>query len=85
MTGPERVRVVSCKAWQEGFGLVPLDGGGWATLPRDFLAKHGQHLADLRDLGTLWYGGLSLMPRSVNVLIGPSGSSTNPFAVWPIL
>ena len=35
------------RAWQEGFGLVPLDGGGWATLPRDFLAKHGQHLADL--------------------------------------
>ncbi|HEY4393928.1 MAG TPA: DEAD/DEAH box helicase, partial [Polyangia bacterium] len=35
------------RAWQEGFGLVPLDGGGWATLPRDFLAKHGQHLSDL--------------------------------------
>jgi len=35
------------RAWQEGFGLVPLDGGGWAALPRDFLAKHGQHLADL--------------------------------------
>jgi len=34
-------------AWREGFGLVPLDGGGWAALPRDFLAKHGQRLADL--------------------------------------
>jgi len=34
-------------AWREGFGLVPLDGGGWASLPRDFLAKHGQRLADL--------------------------------------
>jgi len=35
------------RAWEEGFGLVPLDGGGWAALPRDFLTKHGQHLADL--------------------------------------
>jgi len=35
------------RAWEEGFGLVPLDGGGWATLPRDFLPKHGQHLSDL--------------------------------------
>ena len=35
------------RAWEEGFGLVPLDGGGWATLPRDFLTKHGQHLSDL--------------------------------------
>ncbi|MEO8211827.1 MAG: DEAD/DEAH box helicase [Myxococcales bacterium] len=35
------------RAWQEGFGLVPLDGGGWASLPKDFLAKHGQHLSDL--------------------------------------
>ena len=41
------------RAWQGsdgeggGFGLVPLDGGGWASLPQDFLAKAGQHLADL--------------------------------------
>jgi len=34
-------------AWQEGLGLVALDGGGWASLPQDFLAKHGQRLADL--------------------------------------
>jgi len=34
-------------AWKEGFGLVPLDGGGWASLPRDFLAKHGEQLSDL--------------------------------------
>ena len=49
--GPGGAATVSAdavlRAWQEGFGLVPLDGGGWATLPRDFLAKHGQHLADL--------------------------------------
>jgi superfamily II DNA or RNA helicase len=35
------------RAWREGLGLVPLDGGGWAALPSDFLAKHGARLSDL--------------------------------------
>ena len=35
------------RAWEDGLGLVPLDGGGWAALPRDFLEKNGQHVADL--------------------------------------
>ncbi len=35
------------RAWQEGLGLVPLDGGGWAPLPRAWLDKHGQKLAEL--------------------------------------
>jgi superfamily II DNA or RNA helicase len=35
------------RAWQEGLGLVPIDGGGWAPLPLDWLAKHGERLADL--------------------------------------
>ena len=35
------------RAWQEGLGLVPLDGGGWAPLPMSWLAKHGQQVADL--------------------------------------
>jgi superfamily II DNA or RNA helicase len=35
------------RAWQDGLGLVPLEGGGWAPLPNDWLAKHGQRLADL--------------------------------------
>ncbi|HEY5283980.1 MAG TPA: DEAD/DEAH box helicase, partial [Polyangia bacterium] len=34
-------------AWQEGLGLVPLDGGGFAPLPESWLAKHGQELAAL--------------------------------------
>ena len=34
-------------AWQEGLGLVPLDGGGFAPLPEAWLAKHGQELAAL--------------------------------------
>ncbi|TQF17467.1 DEAD/DEAH box helicase [Myxococcus llanfairpwllgwyngyllgogerychwyrndrobwllllantysiliogogogochensis] len=35
------------RAWQEGLGLVPLVGGGWAPLPRAWLDKHGQRVADL--------------------------------------
>ena len=34
-------------AWQHGLDLVPLDGGGWAPLPADFLARHGQRVLDL--------------------------------------
>jgi hypothetical protein len=35
------------RAWNEGLGLVPLDGGGWAPLPRAWLDKNGQRVADL--------------------------------------
>jgi hypothetical protein len=35
------------RAWSEGLGLVPLDGGGWAPLPKAWLDKHGQRVADL--------------------------------------
>ncbi len=34
-------------AWREGLDLVPLDGGGWAPLPRDWLSRFGHHVADL--------------------------------------
>jgi superfamily II DNA or RNA helicase len=35
------------RAWQEGASLVPLEGGGWAPLPMDWLARFGHHVADL--------------------------------------
>ncbi|WNG43211.1 DEAD/DEAH box helicase [Archangium minus] len=35
------------RAWTEGLGLVPLEGGGWAPLPRAWLDKNGQRVADL--------------------------------------
>ena len=35
------------RAWREGLGLVPLDGGGWAELPQAWLDKHGDRLSDL--------------------------------------
>ncbi|MDP2312483.1 MAG: DEAD/DEAH box helicase [Pseudomonadota bacterium] len=34
-------------AWQAGEGLVPLIGGGWRPLPRDWMEKHGPMLAEL--------------------------------------
>jgi superfamily II DNA or RNA helicase len=42
------------RAWKEGLGLVPLEGGGWAPLPEKWLRTHGQRVADLlaaRDAG----------------------------------
>ena len=35
------------RAWQDGLPLVPLDGGGWAPLPRAWLDQHGTRVADL--------------------------------------
>jgi hypothetical protein len=35
------------RAWRDGLDLVPLDGGGWAPLPSDWLARHGHRVADL--------------------------------------
>ncbi|MDX1648730.1 MAG: DEAD/DEAH box helicase [Myxococcota bacterium] len=34
-------------AWRSGEGLVPLEDGGFAPLPADWLARHGERLADL--------------------------------------
>ena len=35
------------RAWKDGLDWVPLEGGGWAELPRDWLARHGHRVADL--------------------------------------
>ena len=40
---PQRV----LRAWRAGESLVALDGGGFAPLPADWLARFGQRLADL--------------------------------------
>ncbi len=37
------------RAWQEGLGLVPIEGGGWAPLPRAWLDAHGARVAQLLD------------------------------------
>ena len=35
------------RAWQGGESLVPLSGGGWAPLPREWLDQYGHRVADL--------------------------------------
>jgi superfamily II DNA or RNA helicase len=35
------------RAWRDGLDLVPLEGGGWAPLPAEWLARHGHRVADL--------------------------------------
>ncbi len=51
-TGAGRARPESVlRAWSAGESVVALDGGGFGRLPRDWLAKYGDRLADL--LGAL--------------------------------
>jgi len=40
---PDRV----IRAWRDGASLVPLEGGGWAPLPSDWLERFGERVADL--------------------------------------
>lgn len=43
---PKRV----LRAWQRGLQLAPLDDGGWAPIPRDWLTRYGEALASLLAL-----------------------------------
>ncbi len=35
------------RAWQAGIDVVPLEGGGWGRVPKEWFDKHGERLADL--------------------------------------
>lgn len=35
------------RAWKDGLDIVPLEGGGYAPLPSDWLDKYGERVADL--------------------------------------
>jgi superfamily II DNA or RNA helicase len=35
------------RAWHDGLSLVPLQSGGWAPLPLDWLSRYGQRITDL--------------------------------------
>jgi superfamily II DNA or RNA helicase len=35
------------RAWQAGIDVVPLSGGGWGRVPKEWFDKHGERLADL--------------------------------------
>ncbi len=37
------------RAWKEGLGLVPIEGGGWAPLPAAWLETHGARVAALLE------------------------------------
>ncbi len=41
-------RVLS--AWENGDNLVPLQNGGWAEIPKDWFAKHGEQIKELLSL-----------------------------------
>jgi superfamily II DNA or RNA helicase len=60
--GAEAAAVV--RAWQDGLDLVPLEGGGWAPLPADWLARYGHLVADL------------LAARGADKKIGPTALMT---------
>ncbi|HEY5925423.1 MAG TPA: DEAD/DEAH box helicase [Kofleriaceae bacterium] len=41
------------RAWQAGIDVVPLAGGGWGRVPKEWFDKHGERLADLlASIGT---------------------------------
>jgi superfamily II DNA or RNA helicase len=46
-TGRRATAAAVIGAWQSGLELVPLDGGGWARLPADWLERYGDLVADL--------------------------------------
>ena len=35
------------RAWQAGLDVVPLAGGGWGRVPKEWFDKHGERLADI--------------------------------------
>lgn len=53
------------RAWNEGLGLVPIEGGGWAPLPQAWLDAHGarvqQLLAARQENGTVANHALPLL------------------------
>lgn len=62
-------------AWQEGLSVVPLEGGGWAPLPNDWLERFGDQVADLlsarRDDGTVATAALPALARLCAELDAP--------------
>ncbi len=50
-TDEDEARVASVaavyQAWRDGLDVVPLDDGGWAPLPLDWLKRYGNRVADI--------------------------------------
>jgi len=68
---PERV----LRAWRSGEGLVPLQTGGFAPLPHDWLSRFGPRIADLlaarRDDGSLPRSAIPDLARLCEALDQP--------------
>jgi superfamily II DNA or RNA helicase len=45
--GPTASAEAVLRSFSDGLGLVPLEGGGWAPIPQDWLARCGHLVADL--------------------------------------
>ena len=64
------------RAWEDGFDVVPLEGGGFAPLPATWLSKHGALLAELmearRDDGTLSKVAIPTLARLCESLDHPA-------------
>jgi SNF2 family DNA or RNA helicase len=46
-TGARASIGATLRAWQAGLDVVPLEGGGWGRVPKDWFDAHGERLADL--------------------------------------
>ncbi|MFO0598152.1 MAG: DEAD/DEAH box helicase [Myxococcaceae bacterium] len=67
------------RAWREGLGLVPIEGGGWAPLPQGWLETHGARVAQLlaakQENGTVANHALPLLADLAGQLDFPAPPS----------
>jgi superfamily II DNA or RNA helicase len=67
------------RAWQDGLPLVPLEAGGWAPLPHDWLEKYGVRVADLlaarRDDGRIETAAIPALAELCDALEHPRPAS----------
>jgi hypothetical protein len=67
------------RAWQDGLPLVPLQGGGWAPLPTDWLSRFGSRVSDLlvarRDDGKVERAALPALAELCDALDRPRPQS----------
>lgn len=67
------------RAWQDGLPLVPLEGGGWAPLPHDWLDSYGSRVSDLlgarRDDGRVETAAIPALAELCDALDHPRPAS----------
>jgi superfamily II DNA or RNA helicase len=72
------------RAYRDGLPLAPLDGGGFAPLPTDWLSRYGDRVADLlaarRDDGTIATAALPALAELCDALERPRPPSLDKLA-----